>query len=301
MAKLTREEQQRNARRRTRQMLGLVVVALVVVGVVSIVRSGAGIVEKLFDDTEQKAEFEQNLQGLVMFDPLPFEGVENIQDTTLREAAIWGTIYQIFDTADGFTNYERDEVTDQLLLPAVEIDAYLAKIFGPDFKMTHATFESQGMTITFDESKQCYYIPVTGLVGSYTPVVVELVKDSGRLYVTVGYVPMSTSSNFLVAGDATEPTKYMDYVFERSGGEWYLVALEESDMVATPSASSQAVLTEALPPLEEFEATVLEDLSQSQSTDSDAEEDALAEDGEDGELLEGEDADSSEESTDDAA
>ena len=29
----------------------------------------------------------------MLFDPMPFDGIENIDDLTLREAAVWGCIY----------------------------------------------------------------------------------------------------------------------------------------------------------------------------------------------------------------
>jgi len=58
--------------------------------------------------------------GLVLFDPMPFDGIENIDDLTLREAAVWGCIYNIQETQGGFDNYNTDPDTEQLLLPSVE-------------------------------------------------------------------------------------------------------------------------------------------------------------------------------------
>ena len=103
----------------------------------------------------------------MLFDPMPFDGIENIDDLTLREAAVWGCIYNIQETQGGFDNYNTDPDTEQLLLPSVEVDAYLARLVGPSFKLTHRSFEMEDMTIEFDESSQCYKIPVTGTVGYY--------------------------------------------------------------------------------------------------------------------------------------
>lgn len=271
MAKLTKEERQRNQRRRSRQMIGVVMSVLVVLGCASVVRGAASVVATVFDDTEEKAEYASRLSGLVMFDPLPFDGVENIQDTTLREAAIWGTIYRIMATDTGFDNYERDELTDQIMLPSIEVDAYLATIFGPDFSISHKTFEMEGMTITYDETLQCYYIPITSGVGDYTAEVVDFYKESGRLYVTVGYIPVESSSSILTSTTETQITKYMDYVFERTSGVWYLVALQESEMVVAVEETQTATAT-SVPALEEFEAIILEDLTSSAEDSADADE-----------------------------
>ena len=107
---------------------------------------------------------------------------------------MWGCIYNIQETQGGFDNYNTDPDTEQLLLPSVEVDAYLARLVGPSFKLTHRSFEMEDMTIEFDESSQCYKIPVTGTVGYYRAVVTKLFKRSGQLHVTVGYIPTSNAS-----------------------------------------------------------------------------------------------------------
>ena len=181
---ITPEEHARMQRRRGRQALGLLVAILVIVGFVTVLRAGVGAVANLFDDTAQKQEYEDKLEGLVLFDPMPFDGIENIDDLTLREAAVWGCIYNIQETQGGFDNYNTDPDTEQLLLPSVEVDAYLAKLLGPGFKLTHRSFEMEDMTIEFDDATQCYKIPVTGTVGYYRAVVTKLFKRSGKLHVT---------------------------------------------------------------------------------------------------------------------
>ena len=141
-------------RRRGRQALGLLVAILVIVGFVTVLRAGVGAVANLFDDTAQKQEYEDKLEGLVLFDPMPFDGIENIDDLTLREAAVWGCIYNIQETQGGFDNYNTDPDTEQLLLPSLDVDAYLAKLLGPGFKLTHRSFEMEDMTIEFDKLRK---------------------------------------------------------------------------------------------------------------------------------------------------
>ena len=127
---MTPEEHARLHRRRARQTLGLLIAVLALVGIVTVVRAGVKGVATLFDDTQQKAEYEDRLEGLVLFDPLPFDGIENIDDLTLREAAVWGCVYSIQETQGSFDNYNTDPDTEQLLLPSVDVDAYLAKLVG---------------------------------------------------------------------------------------------------------------------------------------------------------------------------
>ena len=237
---ITPEEHARLQRRRGRQALGLLITILVLVGFVTVLRAGVGLVANLFDDTAQKQEYEDKLEGLVLFDPMPFDGIENIDDLTLREAAVWGCIYNIQETQGGFDNYNTDPDTEQLLLPSVEVDAYLARLVGPSFKLTHRSFEMEDMTIEFDESSQCYEIPVTGTVGYYRAVVTKLFKRSGQLHVTVGYIPTSSTDDSIINQSSDTPTKYMDYLFERQSGSWYLTGLTESETKPDSTASTEA-------------------------------------------------------------
>ena len=237
---ITPEEHARLQRRRGRQALGLLITLLVLVGFVTVLRAGVGLVANLFDDTAQKQEYEDKLEGLVLFDPMPFDGIENIDDLTLREAAVWGCIYNIQETQGGFDNYNTDPDTEQLLLPSVEVDAYLARLVGPSFKLTHRSFEMEDMTIEFDESSQCYKIPVTGTVGYYRAVVTKLFKRSGQLHVTVGYIPTSSTDDSIINQSSDTPTKYMDYLFERQSGSWYLTGLTESETKAESTESTPA-------------------------------------------------------------
>ena len=243
---ITPEEHARLQRRRGRQALGLLVAILVIVGFVTVLRAGVGFVADLFDDTQQKQEYEDKLEGLVLFDPMPFDGIENIDDLTLREAAVWGCIYNIQETQGGFDNYNTDPDTEQLLLPSVDVDAYLAKLVGPSFKLTHRSFEMEDMSIEFDETTQCYKIPVTGSVGYYRATVTKLFKRSGKLHVTVGYIPISSTDDSIINPSSDTPTKYMDYLFERQSGSWYLTGLTESDTKPDTDSSAASSLPEPM-------------------------------------------------------
>ena len=237
---MTPEEHARLHRRRARQALGLLVAVLVLIGAVTVLRSGVRAVAKLFDDTAQKEEYEDKLEGLVLFDPLPFDGIENIDDLTLREAAVWGCVYNIQETQGNFDHYNTDPDTEQLLIPSVDVDAYLAKLVGPSFKMTHKSFEMDDMTVEFDETTQCYKIPVTGSVGTYRATVTRLFKKDGLLHVTVGYIPTQSADDSILNAASDTPTKYMDYLFSRQSGSWYLTGLTDSETKPESIASSAA-------------------------------------------------------------
>ena len=239
---MLREESARRHRRRRRQALGLVLAVLILVGLGSIATSVAGLVASLFDDTDLMKDFENRLQIMVMFDPLPFDSLEQADQIMLREVGIWGALYGELETSGSLDAYERDPETDCVILPTLEVDATLTKLVGPNFNVTHESFEDDGMTFTYLPDKQGYLIPITGQQGRYTPTVVKLTRGGGQMRVTVGYIPVSSPGDELMgANTSTEPVKYMDYIFEKTNSVWYLTALEESEMQpANPAASDTA-------------------------------------------------------------
>ena len=98
----------------------------------------------------------------------------------------------------------------------------------------------EDMTIEFDDATQCYKIPVTGTVGYYRAVVTKLFKRSGKLHVTVGYIPTASDDDSIINVSSDTPTKYMDYLFERQSGSWYLTGLTESETKAESTESTPA-------------------------------------------------------------
>ena len=229
---ISKEEQLRNNRRLSRQIVGAIALALALIGLFTVLGWVVSGVRSALDDSDRREEYADRLYGLVMFDAVPFNDVNLVDPTVFREAAIWGTVYQIQKNGGSLDEYERDEDTGSVILPKLEVDTYLTNLLGPDYPIIDGSFESTQFNYYYDEEKQGYYVPVTGAVGQYTPEVEKIRTQSGRTYVTVGYIPTlnNTGNGELTLTAATEPTKYMDYVFERGANrKWYLCTLQESE------------------------------------------------------------------------
>ncbi len=232
----TKEETARHNRRLRRQLLGVVLTLLMAVGLVTVVSAGVQGVAALFDDTEEKEEFAARLNTLVMLDPVPFGTLDQADPEVLKTAAVWASLATAKENGS-LDLYEHDPDDMSPYLPAVDVDAAAASLYGPDYKIQHGTFQDDNLTFTYDETRKAYKIPVTGQSGMYYPVVEKLQKRNGILRVTVGYMPTYTTDEFGLP-TSSEPEKYMDYLFEKKNGEWYLAGLEESEMKAAASSSS---------------------------------------------------------------
>ncbi len=232
-------EKERHAlrrRRRLRQLLGAVVCLLVVVGAASVISSGVRLTAKLFDDTAERTAYENQLSTLVALDPVPFENLDEANQNTLLNAAIWASIDTEHNT------YERDE-TDAMYLPTLDIDKTAAALYGPDFHFEYTTFEDHGMTFEYVAEKQAYLLPVTSINNTYIPKVTKIKNERGGVRrVTVGYIsPFGAGGEFSVTINP-DPVKYQDYLFTKQGSGYYLTAITESE---TQPASSSSVTAAA--------------------------------------------------------
>ena len=129
---ISKEEQLRNNRRVSRQIVGAVALLLILIGLFTVLGWVVGVVRSALDDTDRRKEYEDRLYGMVLFDTLPFDDVNSVDPTIFREAAIWGTVYQIQKNGGSLDDYERDEETGSVILPKLEVDTYIASLLGPD-------------------------------------------------------------------------------------------------------------------------------------------------------------------------
>ena len=235
-----REEHIRNNRRLARQFVGGAALVLAFIGLFTVLGWIVGLVRSALDDTDLRNEYRDRLYGMVMLDPVAFDDASTVDPGVFKQAAIWGTVYQVQNSGGSLDQYERDPDTGSALIPALEIDTYISNLVGPDYEVPEGTFSTQEFVYQYDEEKQAYLVPVTSSVALYTPTVEKITNKDGKRIVTVGYVPTTTNNatGELSLTAPTEPTKYMDYVFTRSENrQWYLTALQQSDMQveATPT------------------------------------------------------------------
>lgn len=228
--------------RSRRQAVGFFLCLLALIGFVSLVLGGVRLTQNILDDSEERKAYEQRLTYLVMLDMLPFESLQQANQADLLESCIWAALFN-----EDSLLYARDE-SGALLLPSADVDRYAVKLFGPDYKLPHGTFESEGMTFLFNDTTLCYTIPVTGQVGNYTPQVVEISGSGSVQRVSVGYLLPYTSATDLASNrDTTKPVKYFDYLFtEAADGNFYLTSMEESAWVAETADSNSSTVLDPL-------------------------------------------------------
>ena len=230
------ESKRQNRIRRRRIIIGAVFSFLACIGLLSIIMGAVRIGRSLLDNSEEKRQYNALLAPLVVYDPLPFESPDQADQHILLVSSIWAAIMN-----EDMTLYETNEY-GQTLLPAVDVDRYFARVFGTNYKLTHGTVADRDIEFTFDEEKQAYIVPATSYPQGFTPQVAKIKSSFSEKIVTVGYISPQTSWTDSTTGTIS---KYVDYVFEKQDGEFYLVAVRESDMKVEASSSSSSSSSQA--------------------------------------------------------
>ena len=181
-----REEHIRNNRRLARQVVGSVALLLALIGLFTALGWIVGLVRSALDDSGLRKAYRDRLYGMVMLDPVAFDDVNSVDPGVFKQAAIWGTVYQVQNSGGSLDQYERDPDTGSAMIPALEVDTYIANLLGPEYKVPEGTFSTEEFVYQYDEEKQAYLVPVTSSVAQYTPTVEKISRRDGKRIVTVG-------------------------------------------------------------------------------------------------------------------
>ena len=226
-----REKNRKTALYTRRVITGAVVICLAFIGVISLISGGVGVVKRIFDDTKEKERLNRQLAPLVVYDPLPFASVDKADPDMILAASIWSVIGNEDTSA-----FETDEY-GQMLLPAASVEKYFSALFGTNYMINHRSFSYDSTDFTYNEDSKTYTIPATSYPVGYTPQVDSIKKSSNERIVTVGYISPASSYDDPSAGTLY---KYVDYVFTKQDGEFYLSAVRESEKTVEVRASSRS-------------------------------------------------------------
>lgn len=223
--------------------LGLLIVILAVVGAVATAKWGISAVSDLRSHSAKRAEYEEFLKPIVMFDPDPFDDISSADMPQLVNAAIWSLITDT-ESDDDFAYSQGD--TMGILIPQDEVTAAFKRLFGTevDVAAAYATIDMSRHDITYDANQGGFIIPITSLDVAYVPHVYELETQGSSVILTVGYIGSKTWADVQNGSyEAPEPDKYMKVTL-RQGDEGYYVASLQA--VGAQEVASNA-LTSAVP------------------------------------------------------
>jgi len=165
--------------------LGLLLVALAVVGAVSLASMAARGVRNLLDNPEQRQRYEAFLANVVARDPDPFDSPEHVRENVaqLLDITLWSMLRREDNNPadfpmdeDGYLVIDEALVADQFRL-----------LFGID-PPNHATVEHDAFDFIYDPDEQVYRVPIAGELVVFVPRVTNISRTGGAVELTVEYL-----------------------------------------------------------------------------------------------------------------
>ena len=206
-------------------IVGLIFIVLAAIGLVSTVSFVSGKVKNIIDNTDQKNEFAKFIYPVVICDPPGFDANTKLKNETIISAAVWDIILY-----EDKSRYELD--FDYYIVPQVDIEQHAAKLFGSGLTINHMTIASADISFYYDGEISSYRIPENPKFFTYSPYIDSISKVGESYTLTVGYVSPTPAWLTLTSDEAPLPEKYVDYVVQKRGNNYTLVAIKSSEKQA---------------------------------------------------------------------
>ncbi len=237
--KINRERREHMPARPLYYVVGLIIVALAVVGIVFIATSVSSFFDSKFKDNSDTAQFNAILTPIAATDPDAFDAVTSADPAQLIDAAIW----YILENKNAPDSYSTSR--GRMLIPEADVITSLTALFGSEAadKIKLTNVNGYNYVFEYDSANMLYKIPITSIEPVYTPNVTGVERGEDTITVTVEYIQAAS----WVHGEGqvmTAPTadKTMKVTFRKLSGKYYISAIQTvsatvPETVATPPAA----------------------------------------------------------------
>ncbi len=165
--------------------VGLTVIALAIVGIISIISGASELFTKRLEEenSAKYAAYEEFIAPVIMNDPDTFDDISNANISQLISISIWSLIEE---------NSEPDAyeyVDSGILIPQKDVEKKFGSLFGSDVTLRHCTVDGgEGIEFRYSESRKGYVIPITGITPIYIPKVTSAKVRENTVILTVSYL-----------------------------------------------------------------------------------------------------------------
>ena len=201
-------------------ILGLLVLALAVVGVVSIVMNGIDYYKARNSEDKDYAKYADYLTWVVGVDPDSFSDITSANKDDLRNIAICTLL------SDDVKTDTYDVSEKGLVVPSADVEDYYYDMFGPDNVIVHDRVVGYGYEFSYDPVNQVYNVPLTGVTPPFSVRIESVEKTGGLVVLRVGYV---ATGNVEVTPEgeliAAQPDKYADITLKETENGFNLISV----------------------------------------------------------------------------
>ncbi len=220
-------------------IIGILVIALALVGLFNILGGCIRLISGAFDNSDEVAQYKAFIAPVIMNDPAPFDDVINADRKQLMSIAMWSLLSGDIDP-DSFQYSGSD-----MLVSTALVEAEFSRLFGTDVAPVHQTVDGgDGISFRYDSKKNAYIVPITGIEAIYSPTIEDISEKGSTIILTVGYL---ASTDWTMDADGNmippEPVKYMR-VYLRSSDEGYYISsikdIDAPEVITTQQEETEA-------------------------------------------------------------
>ncbi|MBO5897258.1 MAG: hypothetical protein J6Q83_08155 [Clostridia bacterium] len=213
-------QQKKEKKKKAPFIAGIIVLALAIVGVVSIVEKCIGVANTESQVSAEYEEYADFLMWVVGVDPDPFADITKANKETLRNIAVCDLLSDSVKTGEY-------EVSDKgLIVPAAAVEGHYTAMFGSENPLVHGTVVGYGYQFDYDAAKNVYYVPLSGATPPFAVRIDSVEKSGGVIQLRVGYVGIN---NVEIKADGSigsaEPDKYADITLKKTENGYNLISL----------------------------------------------------------------------------
>ena len=225
----------RPGRHRLAAPLGFMVIILALVGVVSLVVSGWGMVKKAPDPSPLKEEMATFLEPIMLQNPAAFSSAKQAASSpACIKAALWKVteaerIRMRQKKED--SRFETDD-SGRVLLPEKDVTNAFHGLFGDDISPDTAVFSQKGdaFSIWYEKDKKQYHVPAF-TASLYQPLIASVNKKDDAFLVKVGYVAaadiaVDDQGNDIPPAEE-DASLFQQYTVQKAGGRYRLTAIDD--------------------------------------------------------------------------
>lgn len=164
-------------------ILGAVFSVLAVIGLVTVIAGGVGLIKRFTSGEEKKDGFTELVYPAVIMDIEAFDSPDELTSNQIITAAIWSIVM----SEERVSKYSVSPGTDTIFIPYMDVEARAVEMFGenhPEFNhCTVGPLESK-----FVYSDGAYNVKLNPITFTYSPEIRSIVKSGNKYTLTVDYI-----------------------------------------------------------------------------------------------------------------
>ena len=170
-------------KKRLYMILGAVFSVLAVIGLVTVIAGGVGLIKRFASGEEKKDGFTELVYPAVIMDIEAFDSPDELTSNQIITAAIWSIVM----SEERVSKYSVSPGTDTIFIPYMDVEARAVEMFGenhPEFNhCTVGPLESR-----FVYSDGAYNVKLNPITFTYSPEIRSIVKSGSKYTLTVDYI-----------------------------------------------------------------------------------------------------------------